>query len=116
MSDRPLLSGAEALARSFHLMIDDVLTFRGSELNESSQKLADLLRFVAGDTDAPPSHEGFLLRSLLRDKNGRLPAGLMDLSNALGSGDLTDEQMAVLDKYAERISEERAALAARSDR
>lgn len=48
MSTLSLIGGAESLAASFHLLIDEVLMAGGVVTEEKTQKLAELLR-AAGE-------------------------------------------------------------------
>lgn len=116
MSSLPLISGAESLARSFHLLIDDVLLGTGGNTDPLSEELSKLLRFAAGASDGNTSHEGVLLESLLRNEDGRPRTGLIQLADAVESGNLEQTHQAQLRDIAESLSKQSVALFQRSSR
>lgn len=111
MSRLSLISGAETLAASFHLLIDEVLI--SGENTAKWEQLASLLRDAAGARSASCSHEGLLLDSLLRDEDGNARADLVTLALALESRNLSSSDRRALGDIAQLISSERAALSGR---
>lgn len=114
MSRLSLISGAESLAASFHLLIDDVLLSRNTVDAETAHELAKLLRPAEAARDGDTSHEGLLLDSLLRDSGGRFHARFSQLADALEKGDLSSAVCQQLADIARRLNHERAALSTRA--
>lgn len=114
MSRLSLISGAETLAASFHLLIDDVLLSGDTVDTEKTRHLAKLLRAAEAARDGDSSHEGLLLDSLLRDPNGRSHVHLSQLADALEKRDLSHDVCRRLSEIARRVNHERAALSTRA--
>lgn len=111
MSRLSLITGAETLAASFHLLIDDILLAAGND--EKNRELAALLRAAAAAAHGATNHEGLLFDSLLRDVDGKARSDFGALADALEENRLTPQDRRALGEIAERISSERAALSNR---
>lgn len=114
MSGLSLISGAETLAASFHLLIDEVLLSKSSIDPTKARQLAELLRAADASHSGTTNHDGLLLDSLLRNADGNPDTALSRLANALEQGTLSDENRLELDGIARRVNQERAALSTRS--
>ena len=114
MSTLSLISGAESLAASFHLLIDEILMSADAVVADKAEKLAEMLRAAAAARDGNASHEGLLLDSLLRDAQGNSRADLGHLAVAVASQPIPNDALHALADIARRVSSERAALSTRA--
>ena len=114
MSTLSLIGGAESLAASFHLLIDEVLMAGGVVTEEKTQQLAELLRAAGEARDGDASHEGLLLDSLLRDSHGNSRPDLSSLAEAVVARPIPGDALLALAEVARRVSHERASLSTRT--
>lgn len=115
MSTFPLISGAESLAASFHILIDEILMSGDAVVAEKTEKLAEMLRAAATARGGNASHEGLLLDSLLRDAQGNSRSDLGHLATiVVASRPIPNDALHALAEIAKRVSHERAALSTRT--
>lgn len=114
MSTRPLINGATSLATTFHLLIDELLLCSSEPRKDNTEKLAGLLREAAAAGQGDTSLDGLLLDSLLRDEKGKPHPGLAGLADQLDSRPIAETTLLALERLAQRVSDERAALLTRT--
>lgn len=113
MSTLSLLSGAETLALSFQLLIDEVLLSADAVDAVRTARLSHMLREAALARGGDGTHEGLLFDSLLRDTAGNSRPDLEQLATIVEVRPIPEAALQILAEIADQLSQERVALSTR---
>ncbi|NEI74310.1 hypothetical protein GR212_32665 [Rhizobium lusitanum] len=113
MSTLSLLSGAETLALSFQLLIDEVLLSGDTIEPVRTARLAHMLREAAMARGGNGTHEGLLFDSLLRDIAGNSRSNLEQLASIVEMRPIPNSALQILGEIADQLSHERLAFSTR---